>query len=326
MKHFITIITVLTLSSFLYSQDLPKKIKKTATENSTIENKNFTLQDNPVIEPVYYNTNNKNSLLFYGGYHSYLYGYKDKRYVNEEDQGDFLKAVGQYYGVEYSHLGFGKDYPQVENVRIGGLMNFYYRGSLPSKKLYAVSGHSIPAVTILPDANDRAQNSRLKVGIFGGLDDKWYEISAGIHANLEAEYEKERLIYAEDSSPSSPKYKSTSGRGWVWSNSAMRVNFLARAGLKESVNFTISIFREDYDPNYGKIMAKIFFPINDYFKMQAGAFLYPTDAVFIQPVLTYNGISLSPRFGLIINYRDDDFKKVGIFEGMFMSLSASYIW
>lgn len=180
---------------------------------------------------------------------------------------------------------------------------------------------SIPAETILPYSNDRAPAAAMTLGLFGGINEKWYELDAGVHAKIRTEKEKERLYRAPDNSIIPRK-----GRGWIWSNSAMRMNFLGRLGLEDKANFTFSICREDYDPNYGLVMAKVFFPINKYFKMQVGAFLYPADAIFIQPVLSFAGISLSPRAGVIINYRDDDFEKVGIFEGTFMSFSASYNW
>lgn len=321
MRYILAFITLLTFSGILYSQEIPKKTKKSSDEITLTDSGSAELSDSPVLRYSDKDDEGKNSFLFYGGYHSYLYGYKDRRYVDTDDQGDFLKAYGQYYGIEYSHLGFGKSLPEVEDIRIGGLMTFYYRGALPSKKLYAVPSQGIPAETILPNANDRTQYTSIKIGVFAGLDEKWYELSGGFHANLEAEYEKERLRYATDGS-----IYASEGRGWMWSNSAMRVNFLGRIGVKGNVNFTISAFREDYDPNYGKIMAKVFFPVNDIFKMQVGAFLYPTDAVYLQPIIVMGDFSLSPRVGLIINYNDDDFEKVGIFEGMFMSLSASYNW
>lgn len=264
--------------------------------------------------------------MIYGGYHTYLYGYEDKRYVDLKDQGDFLKTTGQYYGMEYARSGFGKEFLEVDNARIGGLMNIYYRDYFKPRTLYAVPAHGIAQETILPNANDRSPISTVTLGIFGGIDEKWYELDAGFHGKIKMENEKERLKLAPDSTPASPSYQSTKGRGWVWSNSAMRMNFLARLGLEDKVHFTFAVCREDYDPNYGKVMAKLFIPLNNYFKMQFGTFLYPADAVFIQPVFSYAGISLSPRAGVIINYRDDNIEKVGVFEGAFMSFSASYNW
>lgn len=325
MRYIFTLIAVLAFSGILFSQDVTKKSKKGAAENTAVENTVSDQNNRQVTNLPGSDEGGKNSILFFGGYHSYLYGYRDRSYVDTDDQGDFLKATGQYYGVEYSHLGFGKNLPEVENVRIGGLLTYYYRGALPTKNLSSFkttpAGTIINQDPILPNANDRTQVVSVRVGVFAGLDEKWYELSAGFHANLESEYERERLKYDEFGAE-----VPSEGRGWMWSSSAMRMNFLARIGVKDNANFTLAIFREDYDPNYGKIMAKIFFPLNDYFKMQVGAFLYPTDAIFIQPVVMYQGVSISPRIGLIINYRDEDFEKVGIFEGLFMSAAATYNW
>lgn len=295
MRYTLTIILSILLSVSLYAQDNRETAPGNGGEN--------------------------NSLLVFGGYHSYLYGYRDRRYVDTSDQGDYIKTYGQYYGIEYSHLGFGEKYREVKDVRTGGFGTFYFRDSLASRTLYAVTSPSIPEEVILANPNDRAMKASLKLGIFGGLDDEWYEVSLGVHANLQAEYESRRLRYAPNGD-----IISSSGRGWMWRDSSMRVNFLGRLGLKNNAHFKLAVFREDYDPNYGKVMAKIFIPISSYFNMQAGAFLYPSDAAFIQPDFTYSGITLSPRIGLIINYRDDNIEKVGLFEGFFMTCSASYIW
>lgn len=326
MKNLLIAIIIILLVVPGFSQDSLKRAKRTGSETIVSGTDQKDQQGIDEKKPDKNEKGGKSSLLIFGGYHNYLYGYKDRRYVDTEDQGDFIKTFGQYYGLEYSYLGFGQEFLSQDDIKVGGLINFYYRGSLKSKNLYAVPGHSIPQETILPNKNDRAPVAQTTLGIFGGLDHKWFEVNIGLHGKIQTEYESERLKYSASSTPSNPVYESTKGRGWVWSNSAMGVNFLGRLGLENSAHFTFAVFREDYDPNYGKVMAKIFIPLNSYFKMQVGTFLYPSNAVFIQPVISFAGLSLSPRVGVIVNYRDDYFEKVGILDGAFANFSASYNW
>jgi hypothetical protein len=328
MRYLTTVLAVLVFTGNLFSQDAQKKGKKPAVENTVVENKISSDAEKPVFQPEASSVKEKKSYMIYGGTHKYLYGYEDVRYVDKDDQGDYLKADGRFFGMEFSYLGFGKEIFERGDIKVGGLMNFYYRSLLPSKELYAVPGvtPAIPAEVILPDANDRTQISSVKLGVFGGIDENWYELNLGFHAEVMMEKERERLYRAPDSTDANPKYVPRKGRGWTWSDQKMRLNFLGRIGLADNAHFILSAFREDYDPNYGIITAKISVPLNDYFKMQIGSYLYPASAFFFQPVISYGGFSLSPKIGLIINYRDDNFEKVGILEGAFMSVAASFVW
>lgn len=267
----------------------------------------------------------QSKFLVYGGYSQKLYGYKDRRYAGP-DKGDYLKSDAWQGGVEFYRTGFSSISPILNDIRFGGNFNFYHQAEYSSKKLYAVPGHWLSEETVPEDENDQAAKMKITLGFFGGIDKKWIGCDLGLTAKIKSYYEKHRERLVSSSTVANPEYEKTDGRGWVWDNGEIYPNFLLRIGLQTHAHFTISAFREDYDINYGIVQSKVVLPVNNFFTMKVGGYVYPTDAIFLEPVLTVGGFEVGVKAGAIINYQDDDITEVGIKDSLFGMMSIAYVW
>lgn len=275
----------------------------------------------------------KNKILIWGGIHNHLYGYTDQRYKEyddngkKNDQGDYIKTDAKHFGFEFYLSDFSHISPKLKVGKAGINFSGYIHDRIPERNLYAIPSHNI-SEEIKPGKTESEQHGkwRYNLGFFIGTDMKWWNFDIGLTYAVTFIKEKDREKLDPDSDPNNPTYIETEGRGIMADKSKIVPNFFIRLGLENSPHFTFSIFREDYDPEYGALMAKIIFPIGSYLRFNMGGYLWQTQAAFIEPVISYKGVSLGFRTGLIINYHDDDLQKVGIQDSLFYSCSLSYEW
>jgi hypothetical protein len=273
----------------------------------------------------------KSRITVWGGAHQHLFGYRDVRYKKGDDdssQNDYLTTDAQYGGVELYAAGFPGVHRTLKDARFGFSVALYKHDSFSKKTLYAVPTHSIPEETV-PDETVVERNGKwwANLGVFMGNDGRWVGVDLGV--TLRATVINEKTRYKLDpatSTPASPTYIETDGRGLLFDDAYVVPNFLFRLGREDIPHFTLSIFRQDYDPAYGSIMSKVVFPVSPFFKMSVGGYLWQTQAGFIEPALCVMGVELSVRAGIIINYPTDELERVGIRESVFMAFALSYNW
>ena len=272
----------------------------------------------------------KSRITVWGGVHQHLYGYRDVRYKKAEDsssQNDYLTTDAKYGGLELYAAGFPGIHRSLKDARFGFSVALYRHGSFSEKSLYAVPLHSIPSETV-PDETVVERNGKWwsNIGVFAGNDGKWVGIDLGITLRATVINEKTRYKLDPASNPSSPTYVATDGRGLLFDDAYVVPNFLFRLGREDIPHFTLSVFRQDYDPAYGSVMSKVVFPVSPFFKMAVGGYLWQTQAGFIEPALCLLGVELSARAGIIINYPEEELERVGIKESVFLAFALSYNW
>lgn len=258
----------------------------------------------------------RNGVTVYGCYTPYLYGYTDLRYVGN-DKGDYIKTPSGVGGIEYST----SDFDSIPCLNVGGNVVFYRRATIDRRSLYAVTSPAIAAETVPADKGDALGRTFLDLGIFMGIDSRWWGSDLGLVLRMDAYDEKERQKYDPDGNVIDVK-----GRGWVWDDMRVRMSFFMRLGQEKSPHFTFSVFRENYDPVYGIVQSRIIIPFHDYFSMGVGAYLWKTNAVFLEPSVHFAGVTLTFKAGTIINYRDKQMERVGITDSFIYGGSVSYEW
>ena len=265
----------------------------------------------------------KNKIILFGGYHSHIFGYNDQRFV-DDDKSDYISTDSEQAGAEYFTTDFSTLSRYLKHVRIGGSVVFYRRGQIDQRTLYAVDdGGSlvIPEETIPADMDQWTSKFWLNFGFFGGYHRKWWGTDLGLTIIVGAYDEKYRRRYN-----TSGVIEQTKGRGILWNNATVLPNFHLRLGSEEGPHYTFDILRQDYDARYGFIQSKLVFPVVDFFTMKVGAYHYKTNAIFIEPEFSLWGVSLSFKFGTILNYYDKNVKRVGFSESLFYGGSLSYKW
>ncbi len=273
-----------------------------------------------VIDTIFDSEGDKhNNINTFFGYHNHLYGYKDKRYV-AADKGDYLKTNAYYLGAEYRKSGFEMISPEMKNLELGGNVNMQKIGSYDSKTLYAVPSLGIPQETFPSSSKiqDRVSKFYLNIGFYAGWNLKWLGFDFGLTGLIDGYNEEYRKKVKADATV----YKAK-GRGWVTDGGMVIPNFHFRIGPESFAHFNFSFMRGHYDPTYGKLIADVVIPLNPYFSLKTGAYLYQTEAIFVEPILNISSISLGMRFGTILSYNDSKFTRVGITEGLFISGSVA---
>jgi hypothetical protein len=258
-------------------------------------------------------------LLTFGGYHTELHGYTDDRYVGD-DKGDYLKTSAWYGGVDYLQRHVVSDVPELQNFVLGAAGNLYVQDNFAMRSLYAVASQSIPAQTILSDPVDRAGRFQLTMSGFAGFEDDWWGAEAGLSVFLKGFNEQTRQKY-----DSSGGIINVTGRGWVFDSSVILPNFQFRIGPEKIPHMVFSLFRGDYDPNYGAFMARVVIPMA-FGGFDVGGTLYQTASIFVEPSLKMGNVDAAVRVGTVLNYYDSSFTRVGIFEGAFISGSLNFRW
>jgi hypothetical protein len=259
-------------------------------------------------------------LLTFGGYHTQLYGYTDKRYVGD-DKGDYLKTLAWYGGVDYLQRHIVSDVPELQNFVLGAATNLYVQNDFSSRTLYAVPSQGIPnPETILSDPVDHAGRFQLTLSGFGGFEDDWWGAEAGLSVFLKGFNETSRQKYAPDGSKIF-----VSGRGWVFDSSLIMPNFLFRLGPEKIPHMVFSLFRGNYDPGYGALVARVVIPLG-FGALDVGGTLYQTASIFVEPSVKLGSFDASVRVGTVLNYYDSSFTRVGIFEGAFVSGALDFRW
>lgn len=263
----------------------------------------------------------KNRFNVWGGVHNDLFGYHDQRFI-DYDKNAYLMTNSQHFGFEYYKAKDNSLSKIFKELRFGTNISFYHRGEFDAKTLHAVESRNIPEEIVPEEKEDRAARYWLNLGVFVGIDKKWFGFDFGLTYSMSAFYEKERDYREEDSSIGVAE-----GRGWTWDDDAtLYPNLHIRLGEENGMHFVFNILREDYDPIYGIIQTKIVIPISQYFKLSVGGYMYQTDAFFIQPEVTVGSFSLSAKVGTIFNYQDEDIEKVGVQDSLFGSLSIAFEW
>jgi len=262
-------------------------------------------------------------LLTFGGYHTQLYGYSDRRYV-DADKGDYLKSLAYYAGSEFVQRGFDKEDELLKNIVLGGGVLLYSQNGFDSRTLYAVNGggKTYNQETIPTNPSDRAARFQLIASGFGGYQSEWWGAEGGLSVLLKGEEEKVRKKY-----DATGTVVEAEGRGWVFGDGSLILpNLRLRAGREDLPHFVVSFYRGNFDPGYGALQARVILPLHPAFNLQVGGSLFQTSSVFLEPTLVLGGYSVSLRAGTILNYNDSAFTRVGIFEGAFVSGSVGVHW
>lgn len=256
-------------------------------------------------------------LLTFGGYHTQLHGYKDQRYVGD-DKGDYLKALAWFTGTEIVQRGFKTDSPDSEHVVLGGGVLLYVQNGFDPVTLYGVPSQSIAQETVPSSLDARSSQFQLSASVFGGYQDTWWGAEGGLSVFIKGTEEKVREKWdAGGTKVSSP------GRGWVFGDGSLILpNFRLRAGAEEYPHFLISLFRENYDPSYGALQARVVLPFQNRATLVVGGSLFQTSSIYVEPGIQVAAAHLALRVGTILNYNDAAFTRVGIFEGAFVSGSV----
>ena len=279
------------------------------------------LEDNLTVK----NPGNTNMFMVFGGWHNNLYGYRDNRYKGD-DKGDYIKTEAYHGGMEICFSDFSKQGPSLAKLRMGLNINSMVKRTTEQRTLYAVPLHSIPEETV-PDAEkDIRSRFGLNLGLFIGLEFEWLGIATGLTPKFSGYDEKSREKLDPASSPTNPQYNKVSGRGYIWSDSTMRMNFRLRLGLEQSGYIVLNCYREDYNPDYGTVTSYIYFPVASFFAFKFGGYLHKTQSAFVEPVIKIASLSLGLQVGSIINYHDSNIKRAGIKDGLLASVSLSYAW
>ncbi|MCP4137690.1 MAG: hypothetical protein GY754_42375 [bacterium] len=279
-------------------------------------------------------------LLLFGGQHKHLYGYTDARYVGA-DKGDYLESRLIYGGLELVSTDFSSWHSSLDDVSFGTNLNFYTIGGKSGETYLQASTWPITYLRTDIPGNDNEKGRRygFNFGFFGGIDKKWYGLTGGLTGRVKhyTETNRKRRVIDEDGNPVMVTDPNTGslieqtvdikGRGLVADGEfSIRPNLFLRLGMEDKAHFTFSIFQEDYNPVYGIIQTKLVIPVNSYFTMKVGGYLYETTAIFVEPELNLGDFSISAKAGTFIGYKDDVMSKVDLVDSLFASASISYRW
>jgi hypothetical protein len=267
----------------------------------------------------------QNSIITWMGYNKHLYTYTDKRWVDSDDQGDYIDSAAFTGGFELVYSDFSDYDPVLNDMRAGININFYYHDSIKPRTLYAVAspGPVLDEQTFPDPASPLAKEWKawLYPGAFIGVDKKWYAVDLGLTLELWAYNESVRKRYN-----TSGVIVEDDGRGILWGDPGFNLNFYFRLGREDKGYFDMAFYRLDYNSEYGTLMYRIVLPVSQYFKMKVGGYLYSASAVFLEPTVTLPGMEVALRLGTIINYNDEHLKKIAITESMISSISFMYKW
>ena len=255
----------------------------------------------------------KSKIMFWGNKSKFLYGYRDERYLSY-DKGAYLTTDSFDLGTEYYKTGFEDYASSLKNLKAGFNVAFKKRNAFKPKTLKKIE--DIPEKTVPKEESAINPESWLNIGFFAGIDAKWIGIDLGLTVSLNPYYEKE--IELIDGSKEE-------GRGWMWgTDTNVYPNFYLRLGKEKRAHFVFNVLREDYDLKYGVINMYVSIPLNKYFILDIGGYLYQTDSLFTALTVKYNKLSAKFKIGSIVNYRDDEFTRVAIFDSVFSTLALSY--
>jgi len=312
---------VLLYGQGLYAIDDNKEVSTDSNGNKSP----YTTGSKSFSQEAFSSGQRLSKITFFGGYHKHLYSYTDERYRGD-DKGDYISTDSQQAGLEVYGMVLKGLHPSLEDLRGGLNLNFYRHGKISPRTLYAVPLHSIDAETVPSGYMDQIQEYFFDIGIFAGIDKKWYAVDLGFTFRVKAINEKVRDKLDPASDPANPTYIEVEGRGVLFEDSSFLPNFFFRLGIEKNPHLTFGIFRENYDPQYGIIQSKIVFPVSSYFTMKLGGYMYKTQSLFLEPLFSFKGFSLGLKAGIIINYNDDELTRVAIADSLFYSASISYEW
>ncbi len=261
------------------------------------------------------------SLSVFCGLGPTFWGYRDVRYVGA-DKGDYRKAAYRYTGFELKRMATDDREGNFGDVVFGGGVVLYGQDGFSQKTLYAVPTKGIPEEKVPGDGNAGLLNTvSINPSFFFGLNKKWFSVELGFAFLLSSIDEKHRVKL----SPSGAE-TSVEGRGWIWSDSSSSLTFSARFGLEDNVNLRFDFMRNEYDPVNGTTLMALRIPVRPKLTLEAGTFLYPTQAVYVEPVFSFGRIALSGRIGTIVNPGSSQIQKLAIADSVFGGLSLSYTW
>lgn len=263
-------------------------------------------------------------LTTFGGYHTQLFGYRDARYVDTTDQGDYLKSLAAYGGTEFVQNGIKTEDPGSMNIVLGGGVLLLVQNGFDPRTLYAVlgNGKNIGQEKVPSNSADQAAKFQLNASVFGGYRSEWWGAEGGLSVFIKGQEEKVRQRYDEQGNK-----VDGAGRGWVFGDGSLILpNLRLRLGSEALPNFVLSLYRGHYDPSYGAFQARVVLPFDKGFTLQVGGSLFQTSSIFLEPMVTFGAYTFSVRAGTILNYNDPAFTRVGIFEGAFVSGSIGARW
>jgi hypothetical protein len=261
------------------------------------------------------------SLSAFCGLGPTFWGYRDARFVGT-DKGDYRKAAYRYTGFELKRMATDDREGNFSDVVLGGGVVLYGQEGFSQKTLYAVPTKSISEEKVPGDDNAGLLNTvSINPSFFFGLNKKWFSVELGFAFVLSSIDEKHRVKL----SPSGTE-TSVDGRGWIWSDSSSSLTFSARFGLEDNVNLRLDFMRNEYDPVNGTTLMVLRIPLRPKLALEAGSFLYPTQAVYLEPEFAFGHIALSGRIGTIVNPESSQIQKLAIADSVFGGLSLSYTW
>jgi len=265
-------------------------------------------------------------LTTFGGYHTQLFGYKDQRYLDTSDQGDYLKTLSLYAGTEFVQKGIKTDDPGSMNIVLGAGVLLAVQNGFEPRELYQVTNSAnvvvVKAETIASNPTDKAAKFQLNGSLFGGYTSEWWGAEGGLSVFIKGQEEKVRL--KRDANNNTVEGV---GRGWVFGDGSLVLpNLRLRLGSEGLPHFVASLYRGHYDPGYGAFQARVVLPFDKAFTLQVGGSLFQTSSIFVEPMVGLGNYTVSVRAGTILNYNDPAFTRVGIFEGAFVSGSVGVRW
>lgn len=267
--------------------------------------------------------NYNSETTIFGGYSKYLYSYNDNRYVDSY-KGDYISSNYQYYGIEFVHYGIKEGFDKGKDVVWGGNLVFAYQSALTQKNLYAVTSPSIPAETIPKNASDAEKRQTYYISGFVGIDKSWLGADIGLTGQLNRVYLKNRQYYAENGT-----IINKAANTWVMDNDnagTVHLNFKLRLGFKDSYNFIFEYYRDNYNPLYGTINSKIEIPVVSFMSLGFGTYVYPSNAVYIEPAFSFLGFKVKATGGMVLNYYDSKLRYTEVADSLFAAGSLTYSW
>lgn len=271
----------------------------------------------------------QNHLLIWGGAHNHIYGYRDSRYLDQNDNFDYIKTDSQQMGIELNIAGLSDIDPAFSSTRMGFNIAGYRHDKIKPRTLYSVPLHNIPEETVPAPEKDAFDNNIkwwYDFGFFIGIDKKVFAFDLGLTLRTILITEEKRKKLRPDSDPDAPQYDEVDGRGLMFDDANAALNALLRLGMEDRTHITFTAFRASYDPVYGAVQGKVSFPIATFFTLNTGAYFWQTKAAFLEPEISLYGIALAYKAGLILNYRDKEIKNLSIKDCAFHSVSLAYQW
>ena len=96
--------------------------------------------------------------------------------------------------------------------------------------------------------------------------------------------------------------------------------------LEDHIFIRFDNMRKDYDPVIGTSVVFVSFPAHEFVRINSGGYLSPTNAIYVEPILTFKSFSLAARGGTIVSPQSRQIKKLAIEESFFGAVSLSYTW